>query len=87
MNTRNGNIYEISSAQEQADIEATLGHKLVDLTTHENKILSELPNEERAETLALMRFVAERKCLKAPHGAEIQNAFRLGYRAGVKDNV
>ena len=87
MNTRSGQIYEIKDAQEQADIESRLGTKLTDLTTHEYEVLNALSNEERAEKLALMRFLAERKRLKAPHGVDIQNGFSLGYRAGVKDNV
>ena len=87
MNTRNGQIYQIENPEERAELESRLGHLLTDLTDHENEVLQSLPIGDRAEQLALMRFIAERRRLKAPHGVEVQNAFRLGYRAGVKNNI
>lgn len=40
--------------------------------------------EQRPLELALMRFVEERKRLKAPNRPEVRNAFRLGWLAAEK---
>ena len=87
MDTRTGNIYKVKDAKEQAEIEEWLGTKLIELADREANMLQNLPQEKRAEELALYRFVEERKRLRAKYGLEIQNAFRLGYKAGVKDNT
>jgi len=86
MNAKTGNIYEIESAEQQAEIEARLRTRLTDLTPKEYQHLITLPEAERAEALALSRYIAQRKKLRAKCGAEVQNAFRNGYKAAVRDN-
>jgi hypothetical protein len=87
MDTRTGKIYELSDDQlKQASDPFRMSEwKITELSKTENEILNKLPEKDRPEKLALMRFVAERKRLKAPHDAGVQNAFLLGYKAAVKD--
>lgn len=87
MDSRTGKIYQIEDIQTQLDLEALLGRKLIDLTPAEHNTLLEHSPEKRPEELAVMRFKETRKKLGANNGLAVLNAFRLGYRAGVKDNV
>ena len=85
MDTRTGKIHEIENEKQKVELEARLNGTLTLLSNRENEILSRVTEQDRPLELALMRFIEERKRLDAPYGLAIQNAFRLGYQAAVKD--
>jgi hypothetical protein len=82
MDTKTGKIVgydELASAKEE------IKKHFTPLTEKEYIDISKIEERLRPEHLALLRFIDTRRCLGAPHGAEIQNAFRLGYRAAISD--
>ncbi|MCX9024597.1 MAG: hypothetical protein OIN85_00710 [Candidatus Methanoperedens sp.] len=82
MHSDTGKLYN-GTEEELSALEKTLGDKLKRLGEQEYEHLKKIdPPTLRPEELALMRFIEERKRLKAPHNVAIQNAFRLGFRAG-----
>jgi len=55
--------------------------RLTPLSPKEYQAMMGMPEEARPVELALLRFIGERKRLKAPVTLEVKNAFRLGYLA------
>lgn len=53
------------------------------LTPAEYQKLAVIPEQNRPEELAVMRFTAERRLLGAPNNIHIQNAFRIGFRTSI----
>lgn len=77
MNSKTGVIREFPPG--------VLPDEYTELTELERIDLMKFPEEQRPAELALRRFIRDRKELGAIVPIEIKNAFRLGYRAGVKD--
>ena len=86
MDSRTGKIYDLDAATNIDQLKDMHPYRLVELDADEASALKHLPEAERAEALALSRYIAQRKKLRAKCGAEVQNAFRNGYKAAVKDN-
>lgn len=85
MDTGNGKIYELNDEESVKKAKEGIMGKLTMLTPEEYSEMRGLNEEKRPAELAVMRFIAERIELKAPHGTEVRNAFRLGYEAALKD--
>jgi hypothetical protein len=84
MDTKSGMIHEMNEADIEALKKAYDG-RLTELNTAEHMAIKPFPQERRPEELALIRFLDEREKLGAPCGLWVQNAFRLGYLAALKD--
>lgn len=76
MNTETGNIKRLKRGEAPP-----AGHTV--LTPDEFLGLQGVPEQQRPAELALMRFVADRKKLKAPVTLEIKNAFRIGFKSAL----
>lgn len=73
MNTKDGSLKILKSGDD-----APAGHVL--LNHHEYRLLNAIPEENRPEELAVMRFKDERRAIGVICTPQIENAFRLGFR-------
>ena len=86
MDTSSGKLYRTETEEAYKTLKEKLGDKLKSVSEKDYEFLQTIPEEKRPEELAVREFKESRDKLGAPFSMSIENAFRLGYRAGRKES-